>query len=133
MLCFGLFQSHALSLRRAVPGRIKPFDDLLKEHRAAKEALLKEKAEAAAAAAAMGKPAVSSAASTATTVTTTRISGSGSYATTTTATASKIPATTASIIGITKPARPPVQIGKFPVQNRFVFLQICNISFGFSL
>ena len=30
-------QTHALSLRRAVQGRIKPFDDLLREHRDAKE------------------------------------------------------------------------------------------------
>jgi ataxin-7 len=42
-----LFQTHALSLRRAVVGRSKSFDDLLKEHRAAKEALLKRKALAA--------------------------------------------------------------------------------------
>ncbi|ESO91415.1 hypothetical protein LOTGIDRAFT_153854, partial [Lottia gigantea] len=40
-------KTHALSLRRAVKGRIKPFDDLLKEHRIAKEALLKAKALAA--------------------------------------------------------------------------------------
>lgn len=38
-------QTHALSLRRAVPGRSKSFDDLLKEHKAAKDALLKAKAE----------------------------------------------------------------------------------------
>ncbi|KAK6176383.1 hypothetical protein SNE40_014681 [Patella caerulea] len=40
-------KTHALSLRRAVKGRCKPFDDLLKEHRIAKEALLKAKALAA--------------------------------------------------------------------------------------
>ena len=40
------FQTHALSVRRAVEGRRKPFDELLAEHRAAKEALLKAKAEA---------------------------------------------------------------------------------------
>lgn len=34
-----------MSLRRKVPGRRKPFDDLLKEHRAAKEEMLKQKAE----------------------------------------------------------------------------------------
>lgn len=28
------FQTHALSLRRAVPGRRKPFDELLAEHKA---------------------------------------------------------------------------------------------------
>ena len=39
------FQTHALSLRRKVTGRRKPFDDLLKEHRAVKEAILKQKAE----------------------------------------------------------------------------------------
>ena len=44
MLLYSL-QSHALSLRRAVQGRRKPFDELLKEHRAAKEAFLKAKAE----------------------------------------------------------------------------------------
>ncbi|XP_048741891.2 ataxin-7-like protein 1 isoform X2 [Ostrea edulis] len=38
-------KTHALSLRRKVPGRRKPFDDLLKEHREAKEILLKQKAE----------------------------------------------------------------------------------------
>ncbi|XP_062579332.1 ataxin-7-like protein 2 [Saccostrea cucullata] len=38
-------KTHALSLRRKVPGRRKPFDDLLKEHREAKELLLKQKAE----------------------------------------------------------------------------------------
>lgn len=38
-------QTHALSLRRKVQGRRKPFDDLLKEHRATKEALQKYKAE----------------------------------------------------------------------------------------
>ena len=34
------FQSHALSLRRAVGGRRLPFDDLLQEHREAKDAYL---------------------------------------------------------------------------------------------
>ena len=29
-----LLQTHALSLRRAVPGRRKPFDELLAEHKA---------------------------------------------------------------------------------------------------
>ncbi|XP_069142238.1 ataxin-7-like protein 1 [Argopecten irradians] len=38
-------KTHALSLRRKVPGRRKPFDELLKEHRAAKEAFLKQRAE----------------------------------------------------------------------------------------
>ena len=38
-------QTHALGLRRAVQGRKKSFDDLLKEHKAAKEALLRAKAE----------------------------------------------------------------------------------------
>ncbi|KAK3102677.1 hypothetical protein FSP39_013080 [Pinctada imbricata] len=38
-------KTHALSLRRKVQGRKKSFDDLLKEHRAAKEVLLKQKAE----------------------------------------------------------------------------------------
>lgn len=46
------FQTHALSLRRAVEGRRKKFDDLLKEHRAAKEAQLKAKSEGKAAASA---------------------------------------------------------------------------------
>uniref|UniRef100_A0A2C9KNY9 SCA7 domain-containing protein n=1 Tax=Biomphalaria glabrata TaxID=6526 RepID=A0A2C9KNY9_BIOGL len=45
-------KTHALSLRRAVPGRSKSFDDLLKEHKAAKDALLKAKAESQNAAAA---------------------------------------------------------------------------------
>ncbi|XP_046372165.1 ataxin-7-like protein 1 isoform X1 [Haliotis rufescens] len=45
-------KTHALSLRRAVKGRSKTFDELLKEHRAAKELLLKQKAEMAAKAAA---------------------------------------------------------------------------------
>jgi ataxin-7 len=45
-----MFQTHALGLRRAVPGRKKSFDDLLKEHKAAKEAMLKAKAEEQAAA-----------------------------------------------------------------------------------
>ncbi|XP_064632233.1 ataxin-7-like protein 1 [Lineus longissimus] len=40
-------KTHALSLRRAVVGRSKSFDDLLREHRAAKEALVKRKALAA--------------------------------------------------------------------------------------
>ena len=44
------FQTHALSLRRAVKGRCKTFDDLLKEHREAKEALLRAKQESQAAA-----------------------------------------------------------------------------------
>ena len=39
------FQSHALSLRRAVPGRRLPFDELLQEHREAKDAYLLAKAE----------------------------------------------------------------------------------------
>lgn len=39
------FQSHALSLRRAVNGRRLSFDDLLKEHREAKEAYQKAKVE----------------------------------------------------------------------------------------
>ncbi|XP_076447842.1 uncharacterized protein LOC143284758 isoform X2 [Babylonia areolata] len=43
-------KTHALGLRRAVPGRKKSFDDLLKDHKAAKEALLKAKAEEQAAA-----------------------------------------------------------------------------------
>lgn len=38
-------QTHAISKRRQVAGRRKPFDDLLKEHRAAKELLLKQKEE----------------------------------------------------------------------------------------
>ncbi|OWF55726.1 ataxin-7-like protein 1 [Mizuhopecten yessoensis] len=38
-------KTHALSLRRKVPGRRQPFDELLKEHRAAKEAFLKQRAE----------------------------------------------------------------------------------------
>nr|KAG5711310.1 hypothetical protein BaRGS_006007 [Batillaria attramentaria] len=38
-------KTHALGLRRAVQGRKKPFDELLREHKAAKEALLKAKAE----------------------------------------------------------------------------------------
>lgn len=42
---FTAVQTHALGLRRAVPGRKKSFDDLLKEHKAAKEAMLKAKAE----------------------------------------------------------------------------------------
>ena len=33
-----------MSLRRAVPGRSKSFDNLLKEHKAAKDALIKAKA-----------------------------------------------------------------------------------------
>ncbi|XP_064605517.1 uncharacterized protein LOC135470474 isoform X3 [Liolophura sinensis] len=45
-------KTHALSLRRAVEGRRKKFDDLLKEHRAAKEAQLKAKSEGKAAASA---------------------------------------------------------------------------------
>ncbi|XP_005092007.2 ataxin-7-like protein 1 [Aplysia californica] len=36
-------KTHALSLRRAVPGRSKAFDELLKEHKAAKDALIKAK------------------------------------------------------------------------------------------
>jgi hypothetical protein len=40
-----MFQSHALSLRRAVNGRRLSFDDLLKEHREAKEAYQKAKVE----------------------------------------------------------------------------------------
>lgn len=36
-------KTHALSLRRKVPGRTKPFDQLLKEHREAKEATLQSK------------------------------------------------------------------------------------------
>ncbi|CAG5123007.1 unnamed protein product [Candidula unifasciata] len=39
-------KTHALSLRRAVSGRSKPFDGLLKEHKAVKDAILKAKAEA---------------------------------------------------------------------------------------
>ena len=57
-----IFQTHALSLRRAVKGRRKPFDELLKEHRAAKEAMLLAKAELAAASKAIksgGAPATS--------------------------------------------------------------------------
>ncbi|KAK3593017.1 hypothetical protein CHS0354_005379 [Potamilus streckersoni] len=38
-------KSHALSLRRAVPGRRLPFDELLKEHKERKEAFNKAKAE----------------------------------------------------------------------------------------
>ncbi|XP_071123525.1 serine-rich adhesin for platelets-like [Mytilus edulis] len=38
-------KTHAISKRRQVAGRRKPFDDLLKEHRAAKELLLKQKEE----------------------------------------------------------------------------------------
>ena len=45
LLAFTAVQTHALGLRRAVPGRKKSFDDLLKEHKAAKEAMLKAKAE----------------------------------------------------------------------------------------
>lgn len=45
-----VFQTHALSLRRSVSGRSKSFDQLLLEHRAAKEAALKAKQEAVAAA-----------------------------------------------------------------------------------
>ncbi len=40
------FQGHALSLRRAVTGRSKPFDELLREHRDAKEASLAAKKKA---------------------------------------------------------------------------------------
>ena len=40
-------QTHALSLRRAVAERSKSFDNLLLEHRAAKEALQKAKADTA--------------------------------------------------------------------------------------
>lgn len=39
-------KTHALSLRRAVAGRRKAFDELLKDHRAAKEAIQKEKVHA---------------------------------------------------------------------------------------
>ncbi|XP_052824375.1 ataxin-7-like protein 1 [Octopus bimaculoides] len=39
-------KTHALSLRRAVVGRRKPFDELLKDHRAAKEAIQREKVHA---------------------------------------------------------------------------------------
>ena len=49
---FCSFQTHALSLRRAVPDRSKPFDDLLKEHKAAKDALIEAKRANQAAAAA---------------------------------------------------------------------------------
>ena len=44
-LLFSHFQTHALSLRRSVKGRSKIFDHLLREHRAAKEIMLKEKAD----------------------------------------------------------------------------------------
>ena len=47
------FQSHALSLRRAVQGRRLPFDELLKEHREAKEAYMKARVESKEAAAAL--------------------------------------------------------------------------------
>ncbi|KAL4225874.1 Ataxin-7-like protein 1 [Mactra antiquata] len=46
-------KSHALSLRRAVHGRRLPFDDLLKEHREAKEAYQKAKVESKEATAAL--------------------------------------------------------------------------------
>ncbi|XP_025106270.1 ataxin-7-like protein 1 isoform X1 [Pomacea canaliculata] len=45
-------KTHALGLRRAVPGRMKSFDELLREHKAAKDALIKAKAEEQTAAAA---------------------------------------------------------------------------------
>ncbi|BFZ08132.1 hypothetical protein BsWGS_11171 [Bradybaena similaris] len=38
-------KTHTLTLRRAVSGRSKSFDDLLKEHKAAKDALIRAKAE----------------------------------------------------------------------------------------
>lgn len=50
--CFSL-QSHALSLRRAVGGRRLPFDELLQEHRDAKEAYMKAKIESREATAAL--------------------------------------------------------------------------------
>ncbi|KAL8609902.1 hypothetical protein ACOMHN_016377 [Nucella lapillus] len=43
-------KTHPLGLRRAVPGRKKSFDDLLKDHKAEKEAMLRAKAEEQAAA-----------------------------------------------------------------------------------
>lgn len=43
-------KTHSLSLRRAVPGRKKNFDDLLMDHRAAKEAALSKTVRASAAA-----------------------------------------------------------------------------------
>lgn len=46
-------QSHALSLRRAVIGRRLPFDELLQEHRDAKEAYMKAKLESREATAAL--------------------------------------------------------------------------------
>lgn len=46
MIIFSLpLQTHTLTLRRAVSGRSKSFDDLLKEHKAAKDALIRAKAE----------------------------------------------------------------------------------------
>ncbi|CAG5119278.1 unnamed protein product [Candidula unifasciata] len=45
-------KTHTLTLRRAVSGRRKSFDDLLKEHKAAKDVLLRAKAESQNAAAA---------------------------------------------------------------------------------
>lgn len=38
-----VLQSHPMSLRRAVTGRSKPFDQLLADHRQAKEALIQAK------------------------------------------------------------------------------------------
>lgn len=58
-------KTHALSLRRAVAGRRKPFDELLKDHRAAKEAIQKEKVHAQNMAAAQRVAAQTAAATTA--------------------------------------------------------------------
>ena len=72
-LCIYSPQTHALSVRRAVKGRSKSFDQLLLEHRGAKEAEALRKAKATGESSGKGLPRIAMATKTVTTTTTTTV------------------------------------------------------------